>query len=66
MLEEATRVFKEMPEKNSVSWNAIIAGYSQCKRMDIARKLFDEMPFKNVSSWNTMIIGYAQSGDIAG
>ena len=29
MLDEARRVFDGMPEKNSVSWNAIIAGYVQ-------------------------------------
>ncbi|GJT61689.1 NB-ARC domains-containing protein [Tanacetum coccineum] len=62
--DEARRVFDEMPVKNSVSWNAMIAGYLQCKRIDVAKEFFDRMPCKNVSSWNTMITGFAQSGFI--
>lgn len=51
-------------EQYSVSWNAMIAGYLQCKRIDVAKDLFDAMHCKNVSSWNTMITGFAQSGFI--
>ncbi|WMV22125.1 hypothetical protein MTR67_015510 [Solanum verrucosum] len=61
MVDEARRIFNEMPEKNEVSWNPMIAGYVQSKRMDLAR---EAMPCKNISSWNTMITGYAQNGDV--
>lgn len=53
-----------MPDKNEVSWNAMIAGYVQSQQIEKARELFDQMPSRNVSSWNTMVTGYAQSGNI--
>lgn len=64
MLEEARNVFDEMPERNTVSWNAMIAGYVQRQKMDDATELFDRMPCKNVDTWNTIITGYAQCGMI--
>ena len=45
------RVFDKMLVKNSVSWNVMIAGYLQCKRIDVAKDLFDAMYCKNISSW---------------
>ncbi|GKC01195.1 pentatricopeptide repeat-containing protein, partial [Tanacetum coccineum] len=35
MVDEARRVFDEMPLKNSISWNVMIAGYLECKRIDV-------------------------------
>nr|XP_043634720.1 pentatricopeptide repeat-containing protein At4g13650 [Erigeron canadensis] len=42
-LEDAKKEFLEMPEKNEVSWNAMITGYSQHGCGDEAIKLFEEM-----------------------
>ncbi|KAJ4962110.1 hypothetical protein NE237_022020 [Protea cynaroides] len=47
-----------------VSWTALVTGYSNSGRVDVARQFFDNMPFRNSVSWNAMIAGYAQRGKI--
>lgn len=42
-VEDAEKAFDEMPERNLVSWNAMIGGYAQHGRADAALALFDEM-----------------------
>ncbi|XP_059647315.1 pentatricopeptide repeat-containing protein At4g13650 [Cornus florida] len=42
-LDDAKKEFLEMPEKNEVSWNAMITGYSQHGYGTEAIKLFEEM-----------------------
>ena len=47
-IEEERNVFDEMPQRDVISWNGIIAGYAKCGRMEDVRKVFDEMPERNV------------------
>ncbi|KAI3857296.1 hypothetical protein MKX03_003138 [Papaver bracteatum] len=42
-LENARRVFREMPEKNVVSWNAMLSGYVQNGFVEEGLNLFEEM-----------------------
>lgn len=42
-IDDAKRQFLEMPEKNEVSWNAMITGYSQHGRGFEALSLFEDM-----------------------
>jgi pentatricopeptide repeat protein len=42
-IENAEQVFGEMPERNLVTWNAMIGGYAHQGDVDMALRLFDEM-----------------------
>ncbi|KAG5557968.1 hypothetical protein RHGRI_008022 [Rhododendron griersonianum] len=59
-LVEAQQVFNEMPERNSVTWNALITGIIKWGELGLARSLFDRMPNQNVVSWTGIIDGYAR------
>ncbi|XP_047325383.1 pentatricopeptide repeat-containing protein At1g56690, mitochondrial-like [Impatiens glandulifera] len=61
-IDNARRVFDQLPEKNIASWNSIIAGYFQNNQPDEARHLFDIMPERNTVSWNGLISGYVRNG----
>ncbi|XP_057812661.2 pentatricopeptide repeat-containing protein At4g02750 [Cryptomeria japonica] len=63
-VENAHDVFDRMPERNVVSWTAMIAGFNQNGRVEDACKLFDKMPQRNVVSWNAMISGFARNGKL--
>ncbi|PKA57185.1 Pentatricopeptide repeat-containing protein [Apostasia shenzhenica] len=64
-LRSAEKVFEEMPERDVVACNAMLAALSANGRSEDARKLFDEMPLKSSASWNTMITCYCKQGDVA-
>ncbi|XP_038720016.1 pentatricopeptide repeat-containing protein At4g14850 isoform X2 [Tripterygium wilfordii] len=42
-IEDAERAFHEMPERNLVTWNAMMGGYSHQGHSDTALALFEEM-----------------------
>ncbi|CAN6472573.1 unnamed protein product [Victoria cruziana] len=54
------QIFDQMPNRDLISWNAILAAYAKFGDMETAHKLFDEMPQKDVISWTTLISGYEQ------
>ena len=62
----AHHVFDQMPERDLISWNALIAGYAQSGRSDEAMKLFHRMQLEganpDVITCNAIIAGYAQNG----
>ncbi|KAG9451601.1 hypothetical protein H6P81_011566 [Aristolochia fimbriata] len=57
-LTEARRMFEQLPQRNVITWNAMISGYLRNGEIVSARRLFDDMPERNVVSWNLMISGY--------
>ncbi|KAJ0099772.1 hypothetical protein Patl1_21578 [Pistacia atlantica] len=52
-----------MPQRDIVSWNALVFGYVACGKMEIASSLFEAMPERDVVSWNSLISGYLHAGD---
>ncbi|XP_065863442.1 pentatricopeptide repeat-containing protein At5g19020, mitochondrial [Euphorbia lathyris] len=57
---EARTLFDEMRERNTVSWNVMLNGYSKAGLLDLAKDVFNRIPNKDVFSWCTMIDGYVQ------
>ncbi|CAK9140701.1 unnamed protein product [Ilex paraguariensis] len=63
-VDEARNLFDEMIQRDSVTWNSMISGYSQNGLVDDARVLFDSFMGKNVRTWTAMLTGYAKRGRI--
>ncbi|GMH11167.1 hypothetical protein Nepgr_013008 [Nepenthes gracilis] len=59
---EAKRLFDEMPEKDIVSWTTMLVGYAKLGDYDEARLFFDAMPCQDVAAWNALISSYEQNG----
>ncbi|XP_021739331.1 pentatricopeptide repeat-containing protein At3g02330, mitochondrial-like [Chenopodium quinoa] len=57
----ARKVFDQMPQRDTISWNSMIFAYSGEGNMEVAQLLFDSMPERDVVSWNTLISSYLQS-----
>ncbi|PIN04446.1 hypothetical protein CDL12_23020 [Handroanthus impetiginosus] len=51
----ACRVFDQMPNKTTVSWNSMLAGFARNGDVGSAQRFFYEMPERDIVSWNTMI-----------
>ncbi|PPR97215.1 hypothetical protein GOBAR_AA23445 [Gossypium barbadense] len=64
-LSSALRVFRNMTVKTTVTWNAMLAGYSRKPgKLTEAQKLFDQIPEKDTVSYNIMLAGYVQNSDM--
>ncbi|KAJ0973792.1 hypothetical protein J5N97_015757 [Dioscorea zingiberensis] len=63
-LEFAKRVFGEMPERDVVSWNSMVAGLVRAGELMEAREVFDQMPDRDIVSWNSMLDGYVKAGEM--
>ncbi|KHN07251.1 Pentatricopeptide repeat-containing protein, mitochondrial [Glycine soja] len=57
-------LFDQMPVQNVVSWNAMIMGHAQNRRLHEALELFQGLPERDMHSWNTMITGFIQNGKL--
>ncbi|KAA8548880.1 hypothetical protein F0562_000564 [Nyssa sinensis] len=66
LVEEAQKLFDEMPQRNTVTWNAMIRGYFQNGQFEKAFFYFNQMPERDIFSHNTMITGLMQCGDVNG
>lgn len=58
----ARALFDGMPQRNVVSWTALLSGYTRVGQIGKAIALFGEMPERDVPSWNAVISGCTQNG----
>lgn len=63
---EARELFEGMPERDVISWTALISGYMKCGLVKEARELFDRVDAeKNDVTWTAMISGYLKTKRVA-
>ncbi|PHT27421.1 Pentatricopeptide repeat-containing protein [Capsicum baccatum] len=53
-----------MPERSTASWNAMISGYIDSGKIELARSFFEAMDQKNSVSYIVLISGYSKCGDV--
>lgn len=63
-VQESTRAFSEMFEKDTISWNSIIAANAGNGKLEQARSFLQSMPNPDTISYNELINGIAQFGEI--
>lgn len=61
-IDEARRLFDEMPERNEISWTVLISGHMRWGRVRESLWYFERNPFPNVVSWTAGITGLVQNG----
>ncbi|XP_078434950.1 pentatricopeptide repeat (PPR-like) superfamily protein [Wolffia australiana] len=62
---DARKLFDEMGQTNTVTCNAMIAGYCDGRDVAAAQRLFDEMADRTPVTWTVMMQGLAKAGDMA-
>ncbi|XP_050138152.1 pentatricopeptide repeat-containing protein At1g53600, mitochondrial [Malus sylvestris] len=65
-IKQAESIFNRMPEKNTISWTAMLTAYAENGQTSKARKLFDEIPQRNIASYNAMITAYIRNKYMVG
>ncbi|XVF82993.1 hypothetical protein PTKIN_Ptkin16aG0097100 [Pterospermum kingtungense] len=56
--DDARKLFDETPDRNIVTWNTMITGYSRSGDVGEAYAVFKAMPSRDVSSWSAMIAAF--------
>ncbi|GJN31837.1 hypothetical protein PR202_gb20286 [Eleusine coracana subsp. coracana] len=57
-LTSARVVFEGIPDRSTVTWNAMLNGYVKAGMLDLAEELLWRTPERDVVSWLTVIDGY--------
>ena len=66
--EEAWKLLKGLPQRDSLSCNSLLSGYVYRGEIGLAAKFFfsGEIPMRDLVSWNLMLAGFFRAGDIDG
>ncbi|KAG7532337.1 Pentatricopeptide repeat [Arabidopsis thaliana x Arabidopsis arenosa] len=60
---DAVLVFQHMEEKDTVSWNAIVASCSRNGKLELGLWFFHQMPNPDTVTYNELIDAFVKSGD---
>ncbi|KAK7267462.1 hypothetical protein RIF29_20136 [Crotalaria pallida] len=60
-LVEAAKVFDEMPDRSTVTWNVFITGLIKWGEVGLAHSVFDLMSARSIVSWTLVIDGYTRT-----
>ena len=63
-MDDAEKLFDEMTERNSFTWNTLLEGYVKIGRCKDLLEHFYLMPDKNDFSWNVIISGLTKAGEL--
>ncbi|XP_056161921.1 putative pentatricopeptide repeat-containing protein At1g77010, mitochondrial [Syzygium oleosum] len=63
-MDNARRLFDDMPQRNCFTWNTMVEGYMRTGEAAKSLELFSYMPYRNDFSWNVVISGFAKRGDL--
>ncbi|CAA2958775.1 pentatricopeptide repeat-containing At5g47460 [Olea europaea subsp. europaea] len=61
---EAIWIFDDMADKDTISWNSILAANARNGKLESAFRIFSQMPNPDTISYNELISGIAQFGNI--
>lgn len=64
-VDDARRVFDELPHRNLDLYTVMVAGYTQNHRLEEALHLFSGMLVRDVVSWNSMMKGCLDCGNLS-
>ncbi|EFJ34952.1 hypothetical protein SELMODRAFT_142586 [Selaginella moellendorffii] len=62
-IDGAERAFAEMPERDLVSWTAMLWGYAQNGHATSSARVFWRMPCWDVVAWNALIVASSEPGE---
>ncbi|CAE6213925.1 unnamed protein product [Arabidopsis arenosa] len=62
-MDDAVLVFQHMEEKDTVSWNAIVASCSRNSKLELGLWFFHQMPNPDTVTYNELIDAFVKSGD---
>ncbi|KAF3445568.1 hypothetical protein FNV43_RR10744 [Rhamnella rubrinervis] len=60
---DSRKLFDLLPQRNVVTWNAMIGGYLRNGDVESASFLFERMSTRTAVTWIEMIDGFARNGD---
>ncbi|KAL8192831.1 hypothetical protein R6Q57_027279 [Mikania cordata] len=63
-LDDARKLFDEMPQRNYFTWNSMIEVYVRSRNEHESLRLFYAMPGKNSFSWNMIISLFVRTGKL--